>query len=390
MISSTAPNGSSNRKTGGLQRQRAGQRAAHPHAARQRLRVVLLEAGRARPGRSPRWASWPRSALPHAVQLGEQLDVLLDRAPRQQRRRPGTRSRGARGRSRPCPRGRLEQPGGDPQQRRLAAPGRADDRDELALVDAERDVVDASVPSGNVIAMWSKVTPDGWVSGGEPRGMQFLPVASSLLASFAARSSGHREAARSASCARRPVHEAAGVRFGIFFELSVPRPFDGRGRAAGLRRTPSSRPSSPTSWASTGCGPSSTTSSRATPLLGAGGVPHRRGGADRAHPRRPRRRRVRAGDEPPGARRRAGGRARHPLRRPARARHGPVVDVDRARRLRRRPRPHQEDVGRVRARAARRCGPASRSPGTGSAGGCPSATCCRSRCRTRTRRCGSR
>ena len=28
--------------------------------------------------------------------------------------------------------GRVEQPGGDPQQRRLAAPGRADDRDELA------------------------------------------------------------------------------------------------------------------------------------------------------------------------------------------------------------------------------------------------------------------
>jgi hypothetical protein len=32
------------------------------------------------------------------------------------------------------------------------------------------------VPSGNVIPMWSKVTPDVLVSGGEPRGMQFLSV----------------------------------------------------------------------------------------------------------------------------------------------------------------------------------------------------------------------
>ena len=62
----------------------------------------------------------------------------------------------------------------------------------------------------------------------------------------------------------------------------------------------------------------------------------------------PRRRGVRAGDEPSRARRRAGRCARRHQPRPPRAGHGPVVDVDRAGGLRRRPGPDQEDVGRVR------------------------------------------
>ena len=79
--------------------------------------------------------------LAHPVQLGQQLDVLLDRAPGQQRRvlehvaEPlAVDEHGAAT--------RIEQAGGDLQQRRLAAAGGPDDRDELALVDVERDVVD--------------------------------------------------------------------------------------------------------------------------------------------------------------------------------------------------------------------------------------------------------
>ena len=53
--------------------------------------------------------------------------------------------------------------------------------------------------------------------------------------------------------------------------------------------------------------------------------------------------------QPPDPRRRARRRARHPVGRPPRVRHRPVGHVDRARRLPRRPRRHQEDVGRVRA-----------------------------------------
>ena len=141
------------------------------------------------------------------------------------------------------------------------------------------------------------------------------------------------------------------MKFGIFFELSVPPPFVARRRAAGVRRTRSSRRCSPTSSASTRSWAVEHHflegySHCSAPEVFLTAVAARTA----AHPRRPRRRRVRARDEPPGARRRAGRRPRHHLRRPARARHRPVVDVDRARRLRRRPRPHQEDVGRVRAR----------------------------------------
>ncbi len=66
----------------------------------------------------------------------------------------------------------------------------------------------------------------------------------------------------------------------------------------------------------------------------------------------PRRGDLRARHQPPGAGGRTGRHARHHLGRPPRAGDGPVVDVDRARRLRRRSRHHQEGVGRVRAGAA--------------------------------------
>ncbi len=73
-------------------------------------------------------------------------------------------------------------------------------------------------------------------------------------------------------------------------------------------------------------------------LLGAGAVPDRVRDADEEHPRGPRHRGLRAAVQPPDPHRRAGGRARHPLGRPARVRHRAVRDVDRTRRASRRTR----------------------------------------------------
>ena len=91
-------------------------------------------------------------------------------------------------------------------------------------------------------------------------------------------------------------------------------------------------------------------------LVGARAVPHGVRHADQEHPRRPRHRRVRPAVQPPGPRRRAGRRARHPLRRPARVRHRSVGDVDRARRLPRRSRHDRRRRGTSTSTRSRRCG----------------------------------
>ena len=93
-------------------------------------------------------------------------------------------------------------------------------------------------------------------------------------------------------------------------------------------------------------------SRRVLALLGAGDLPDRRGHADASHPRRPRRGRLRARDQPPDPRRGARRLPRRPLRGPPRVRHRALVDVDRDRRLPGRSRRHQEGLGRVRPRAA--------------------------------------
>ena len=67
-----------------IEHQRPGQRGAHLHAARELLRVLVLEPS-ARRGRRSRRRGAP-ARLAHAVELGEQLDVAADRAPLQQRR----------------------------------------------------------------------------------------------------------------------------------------------------------------------------------------------------------------------------------------------------------------------------------------------------------------
>ena len=54
VISSRAPNGSSKKNSWRVERERAGQRHPHPHAAGQPLRVALLEAAAGPPARWPR------------------------------------------------------------------------------------------------------------------------------------------------------------------------------------------------------------------------------------------------------------------------------------------------------------------------------------------------
>ena len=102
VISSRAPNGSSNRNTLGVEDERAGQRGAHLHAAGQLLRVLLLEPAAGRRARWPRRRGRARSACGMPSQLGEQLDVALHGAPLQQRGVLEHVAEAATGRPRPC------------------------------------------------------------------------------------------------------------------------------------------------------------------------------------------------------------------------------------------------------------------------------------------------
>ena len=99
-----------------------------------------------------------------------------------------------------------------------------------------------------------------------------------------------------------------------------------------------------------------------------------------------------AAGEPPGARRRAGRAARPPQRRPLRVRHGPRVVDDRAARVRhRRARSRRATCSTRSSASSAACGaPRSTRASTARSSRCRRATCCRSRTRSRTRRCGSR
>ena len=128
---------------------------------------------RSRPGRPARW---PRAAsasplgLGHALQLGDQLDVALHGAPRQQR---GVLEDVADARSVDVdtypPVWSLEA-GGDAQQRALAAARRADHGDELAGRDVEATSSTACVPSGNTIETLRNRSAGAAVGGAAPVG----------------------------------------------------------------------------------------------------------------------------------------------------------------------------------------------------------------------------
>ena len=134
--------------------------------------------------------------------------------------------------------------------------------------------------------------------------------------------------------------------------MSTPRPF-GPESERRCTTTPSSRPAWPTSWASTGSGASSTTSWRSTRTA------RRPRWCWPRWPRRPERIRVGHGAVV------CVPEMNHPIRVAERAAALDIVsggrlefgtarslDLDRARRLQRRPGRHQEDVGRVRPGAA--------------------------------------
>ena len=122
-----------------------------------------------------------------------------------------------------------------------------------------------------------------------------------------------------------------------------------------------------------------------------GGLPRRGEPADEAHPARARHRAHAARLQPSGPRRRAHRHARPGVRRARRVRHRRVRLADGARGLRHRPDAEARHVagggGRGGAHALAVALP--RAP-TGRTSRCRRATCSRSRCRSRTRRCGSR
>ena len=180
------------------------------------------------------------------------------------------------------------------------------------------------------------------------------------------------------------------MRFGIFYELSVPRPFGAGRRARGVRERPRAGPARGRARLRHGLGRRAPFSRGLFALERARGLPDRLRRPDEADPRGPRRGRVCARDEPSDPRRRARGDPRPDLGRAARVRDGPLLDLDRARRLRGGSRPHEAGLGRVRPRDSPGCGRRSVSRGRGAASRCPSAPCSRSRCRSRIRRCGSR
>ena len=111
------------------------------------------------------------------------------------------------------------------------------------------------------------------------------------------------------------------MKFGIFFEMSTPRPFTAERRAAGVPQRARAGAPGRRARLRLGVGGRAPLPRGVLALLGARGRARGGRGADRAHPHRPRRRRLRARDEPPDPRRRALRHARHHLGRPARGRH---------------------------------------------------------------------
>ena len=149
VISSSAPKGSSISRSAGREGERARDRDALLHPARQLPGMVVLEAGQLDELEHLVDALGAAASFP-AEHLERQRDVLLHRAPVVEHGRleddpvvavePGRRA------GLPLtvtsPDGRLDDVADDAEQRRLAAARRADQRDELALADVEVDALE--------------------------------------------------------------------------------------------------------------------------------------------------------------------------------------------------------------------------------------------------------
>ena len=147
---SSAENGSSISRIGGSRISTWASAHTLAHPARHLVRVAVGEGGQAHP-RQPRARPLARLRPPHAADLEPDRDVPERRLPGHERVRleevagaavdagemlaedPDFAGAGG------------EEPGRDVQQRRLARPGRADDRDELAGCEGEGGVADRGV-----------------------------------------------------------------------------------------------------------------------------------------------------------------------------------------------------------------------------------------------------
>ena len=132
----------------GVDRQRASDRHALLHPARQLARVLVGEAGE--PERAEQLAGDPATARRrHALELEAELDVLQRGPPRKEasvlehgRDAPGIRPRHRLAVDQEAPLIGRHETTQHAEQRGLAAPGRADERAELAFTDRERDVME--------------------------------------------------------------------------------------------------------------------------------------------------------------------------------------------------------------------------------------------------------
>ena len=139
------------------------------------------------------------------------------------------------------------------------------------------------------------------------------------------------------------------MKFGLFYEISDAAPVDAGDRAHRLQQLPRAGEAGRRAGLRPCVGGRAPLPRGVFALLGARAVPDRLRHADQAHPGRPRHRGLRAGVQSSDQDRRAHRDARHPVGRPPACRHRPLGHLDRARRLRRQSRHHQEELGRVRA-----------------------------------------
>ena len=181
------------------------------------------------------------------------------------------------------------------------------------------------------------------------------------------------------------------MKFGIFYEHQLPRPWQRRRRAApvpGRARPGRARRPARLRLRVGGRAP---LPRGVLALVRARGLPRRVLAAHEAHPPRPRHRADAAGLQPPGEDRVAHRDARPRLERSRRLRHRRVRLAPRARGLRHRPGARSRRCGARPPSRSATCSRWTRTPATrASTSRCRAATWCRSRCRSRTRRSGSR